>query len=267
MAETPADFYDSLAARYHLLFDDWWAAARWHGDVVARLLGSRGVPTGRLLDCTCGVGTQALPLATAGYRVTGTDVSRAAVERAGAEAADRGIELDLAVADVRRVDEAVEGPFDAVISCDNALPHLLTDEDLGQALHSIRRCLRPSGVLLVSIRDYDALRSSRPPGVPVTVHGEPGSRHASGQSWAWSADGELVDIELFTLVEGSPEVWEGHSDVTRYRALLRDRLESLTVAAGFVAVRWLMPEESGYYQPVMTATATADPPGPAGGDR
>ena len=59
--QAPATYYDALASRYHLLFDDWWAAARWHGEVIAGILASRGFAEGRLLDCTCGVGTQALP--------------------------------------------------------------------------------------------------------------------------------------------------------------------------------------------------------------
>jgi glycine/sarcosine N-methyltransferase len=95
----PEDFYDDLASQYHLLFDDWWQAALEHAEVVARLLTARGVaPAGsRLLDCTCGIGTQALPLAAHGYAVTATDISARAIERARAEAERRDIHLDVAV--------------------------------------------------------------------------------------------------------------------------------------------------------------------------
>jgi 2-polyprenyl-3-methyl-5-hydroxy-6-metoxy-1,4-benzoquinol methylase len=55
------------------------------------------------LDCTCGIGTQALPLARLGYRVTGTDISPAAVKRARAEATMRGLDADFKVSDVRDV--------------------------------------------------------------------------------------------------------------------------------------------------------------------
>lgn len=252
---TPEEFYDALASEYHLLFGDWWSAAQEHGRVIADILVQRGIPAGRLLDCTCGIGTQALPLATLGYAVTATDVSSAAVDRARAEAVRRGIDVDFGVCDVRDVRNQVAGSFDVVISCDNALPHLLTDEHLEASLRSVRACLRPGGLLLVSLRDYDALRRTRPDGVPIAIHGEIGSRHGSGQAWRWSLDAAYVDIELFTFSEDAAGSWRARSGRTRYRALLRTELESLLIGAGFTAVEWLMPDVTGYYQPIVLAKA------------
>lgn len=251
---TPEQFYDALAPEYHRLFAHWWSAAQWHGRVIADILGERGMAGGRLLDCTCGIGTQALPLATHGYRVTATDVSSVAVQRARVEAAARGIGVDFMTCDVRDIRDHVEGTFDVVISCDNSLPHLLTDEHLHSALTSIRLCLRPAGVLLASLRDYDALRLTRPDGVPIAVHGKPLSRYGSGQVWRWSADAEFVDIELFTLAEEAAGSWRGSSNAIRYRALLRAKLEHLLTSAGFNAVEWIMPDADGYYQPIVLAT-------------
>lgn len=251
---TPAEFYDSLASDYHLLFSDWWSAAEWHGEVIAAILAARGTRDGRLLDCTCGVGTQALPLAARGFRMTGTDVSGASIARAQAEATARGLDVDFVVADVCNVRDHVEGTFDVVISCDNALPHLMTDEDLERALLSIRLCLQSGGLLLVSLRDYDALRLSRPEGVPISVHGKPGSRHGSGQSWQWSADAEYVDIELFTFIEDGAGSWQTRSRATRYRALQRASIDRLLTSVGFRVAEWLMPDVSGYYQPIVIAT-------------
>ncbi|MBB2925573.1 class I SAM-dependent methyltransferase [Cellulomonas cellasea] len=254
--ESPADFYDGLAATYHVLFDDWWAAAQWHGGVVAALLAARGVlPPALLLDCTCGIGTQALPLSAMGYRVTGTDISAQAVARADSEARARRLPVRLEVADVRVVDRVVhERQFDAVISCDNALPHLLTDADLSLALRSIRRSLRDGGVFLASIRDYDALKAARPPGTPISMYGSPGRRYGSGQAWTWSPDGAYVDITLFVLREESPGPgWGVSAHSTTYRALRRAELTSALNAGGFASVEWLSPLDAGYYQPVVIA--------------
>jgi glycine/sarcosine N-methyltransferase len=255
--DDPESFYDGLAEDYHALFDDWWTAAQWHGGVVASVLAARGVaPPASVLDCTCGIGTQVLPLAALGYRVTGTDVSALAVARARREADARGITVDLATADVRSVDESLGGErFDAVISCDNALPHLLTDADLNRALGSIRRCLRDDGVLLASIRDYDALAADRPTGTPVAMHGTPGRRHGSGQAWTWPPDGDHVDITLVVFEEHGTEGWRVSAHETRYRALRRAGLTAALGETGFRTVEWLTPEESGYYQPVVVARA------------
>ena len=60
-----------------------------------------------------------------------------------------------AVADLRVLEVDGAGDFDAAVSFDNALPHLLDDADLNAACAALRRVLRPGGVLLASIRDYD----------------------------------------------------------------------------------------------------------------
>jgi hypothetical protein len=44
----PEDFYAGLAGDYDALFDDWWTAAAWHGDVVAGLLTARRPGPGTL---------------------------------------------------------------------------------------------------------------------------------------------------------------------------------------------------------------------------
>ena len=41
--------------------------------------------------------------------------------------------------------------------------------------------------------------------------------------------------------------------VAKYRALLREELSDILDKVGFSDIRWLMPEESGYYQPIVTA--------------
>jgi glycine/sarcosine N-methyltransferase len=124
------------------------------------------------------------------------------------------------MADVRCVHEAVSGPFAAAISCDDALPHLLSDDDLGTALRSIRACLDDGALFLASIRDYDELATTRPSGVPVALHGEKGRRHGAGQAWEWAPDGETVDITLFALREVDGR-WTASAHETTYRALRR----------------------------------------------
>jgi ubiquinone/menaquinone biosynthesis C-methylase UbiE len=69
-----------------------------------------------ILDCACGIGTQARGLAKVGFRVTGTDFSPRAIERARAEALERGLDLRLYVADMLYLNAVPETGFDAVIS-------------------------------------------------------------------------------------------------------------------------------------------------------
>jgi glycine/sarcosine N-methyltransferase len=64
-----ADFYDGLAADYHLIYADWDAAVERQGVALDRLI--RDAHTQEaidVLDCSCGIGTQAIGLACQGYR-------------------------------------------------------------------------------------------------------------------------------------------------------------------------------------------------------
>jgi SAM-dependent methyltransferase len=250
----PEAFYDGLVSEYHFLFEDWWSAAVEHGRIVGSLLAARGVVEhSRVLDCTCGIGTQALPLSALGYHVTGTDLSRGSVERARNEAEARGLAIDLQVADVRRVRGVVDGEFDAVITFDNALAHLLTDQDLIEAIGNVRACLRPGGIFLASMRDYDALVRTRPTGVPISLHGAMRARRGAGQAWTWLPAGDQVQVTLFTFTEKADGGWQVRAHETISRALRRAVLSTVLTDNGFDAVEWLMPSDTGYYQPIVAA--------------
>jgi|SRR5580658_1863658 len=95
-----------------------------------------------VLDCACGIVTQALGLAKLGFCITGSDVSSGAVQSARSEAAKRRLEIPFYVADMRSLDELPACGFHTVISVDNALPYLLSEVDLAQALGRIRAKMR-----------------------------------------------------------------------------------------------------------------------------
>ena len=151
---SPVDFYERLAPDYHLIFADWQASVRRQGTALDALIRARlGPPPLSVLDCSCGIGTQAIGLALCGYTVHATDLSPAAVARAEREAAALGAAVTWGVADLRTLDRQVAGTFNVVLSCDNSLPHLLSDDDLSLAARGMWAKLRPGGLLLASIRD------------------------------------------------------------------------------------------------------------------
>lgn len=56
--ESVLTFYEGFATDYHLLWDDWWAAALRQGRIIARVLAEHDVaPPASVLDCSCGIGT------------------------------------------------------------------------------------------------------------------------------------------------------------------------------------------------------------------
>jgi SAM-dependent methyltransferase len=253
MEDQVAQFYDELATEYHLIFADWRSSVLWQAElldaIVTRQLGP-GAWT--LLDCTCGIGTQAIGLAARGYQVYATDLSPAAVERAGKEAASFGVSLATGVADLRTLASQVPGEFDVVLSCDNALPHLLSQDELLQAVHNLSAKTRRDGLLLVSIRDYDQVLAQRPRAELPRVFDGPTGRRIVFQVWDWEPDGRAYTFHLF-LVRQAGSRWRTTHQSARYRAVLRDELSAILYQAGFSEIRWLMPDESGYYQPIVLA--------------
>jgi SAM-dependent methyltransferase len=246
-----ARFYDELADDYHLIYADWEASAGRQGAALHALLGRKRAD---VLDCSCGIGTQAIGLARQGHRVTGTDLSARAVARAAREAARRDLALPVAVADMRRL-PFHGGRFDAVVCADNALPHLLTAADVSTALAEMRRVLRPGGRLLLSTRPYDELLRDRPASAPPQVHdpADGTGRTVTFQLWHWHDDGEHYDLEHFQLLPAGGE-WRVAVRRTAYWALTRDRLAGFAADAGFADIAWLTPERTGFFQPLLVAS-------------
>ncbi len=240
--------YDDLAADYDRIFPDWRESSRRQGAALDRLVTSElGPGSRRVLDCAAGIGTQALGLAGLGHRVAATDISGAALRRATTTGGLAGA----AVADMRRLPFA-DASFDVVVCADNSLPHLLTAADVAAALLEMRRVAVPGGLVLVSTRDYDELRRSRPAVTPVQVSRDDERLTTTFQLWTWHDDGERYDYEHLML-SGDSTGWRvGHRTGT-YWALTRAELSALASDAGLVGVRWLLPAQSAFFQPLLLA--------------
>jgi glycine/sarcosine N-methyltransferase len=246
-------FYDDLAESYHLVYPDWGREVRRQGEVLDRLIRAQmgGEPLS-ILDCSAGIGTQAIGLAFFGHEVTATDISPRAIERATREAQRFGVSITFGVADFRSLSQQVAGEFDVVISCDNSLPHLLTDDDLLLATQNIRSKLREGGLFLASIRDYDQILRERPSATMPSVSDSPRGKRIYFQVWEWADDGRTYSVHLFLVTESGGS-WEAQHHETRYRAVLRAELTEILQKGGFRDVVWDMPDHSGYFQPLVMA--------------
>jgi len=246
-----AQFYDGLADTYHALYRDWGTASRVQAQVLDRLVRHRHPGPADIADVACGIGTQLVGLARLGHRVTGSDVSPGAVRRARRECAAAGVRAALAVADMRHL--PLRGSCaDAVVCADNALPHLLGDNDALAALTQMGRVLRPGGTMIVTIRDYDLILADPPAATLPQVHRSGAERVISFQLWNWR-ESAIYDLEHFQVREHADGTRTTERRTAAYRAYTRAELTGLASAAGLRDIRWHMPAESGFFQPVMTA--------------
>ncbi len=255
MADPVVEFYDRLSVEYHHNMGfDWEVAVREEGASLDRFLENqlgRGGPFS-VLDCSCGIGTQAIGLALHGHQVHATDLSPVAVDCARREATDFGVSTTFGVADFRKLGAAISDIFDVVLSCDNSIAHCLEDDDLAAALASMKTRLKPGGLLLLSIRDYDALVADKPCFTSEHVQDRPDGRRVVFQVWDWASDGRSYRVDQFLIKENDGRYELKHFE-TELRALLRDEVMAAVRGAGYEEVRWHGPEASGYYQPIVTA--------------
>ncbi|MGH3426142.1 MAG: class I SAM-dependent methyltransferase, partial [Mycobacteriales bacterium] len=113
-------FYDEFAEDYDLAYGgNWDGAVERQGASLDALIRERVPDATTVLDCSCGIGTQAIGLAKLGFRVIGSDISAGEIERARREAQRFGVDASFLVADFRDLSR-IESKFDVVISCDNA---------------------------------------------------------------------------------------------------------------------------------------------------
>lgn len=245
--------YDDLAPYYHLIYENWETSIiRQSATISAVLRKECGLTnTARILDCACGIGTQALGLAKAGFRVTGCDVSPRAVERAQTEASRRGLDIQFCVANMLDLASLEEARFDAAICIDNALPHLESHEQLGQAAEQMRSRLRTGGSLIASVRDYDHLGEQRPVLQGPSFYSDDGRRRIVFQIWDWLDDSRYV-FHLYITREATSG-WDTFHTCGEYRAFRKDEVATALRRAQFKNIRWLSQDESGFYQPIVLA--------------
>ena len=242
-------FYDELAPFYHLLYEDWEASVRRQAEALDALLRASGVPAGaRVLDAACGIGTQTIGLAGRGYAVTASDVSPGAVARLRRELAARGLagRVCAGLGDLRTLAHVPDGAYAAVLACDNAVPHLLTDAEILSAFRACRRCLRPGGVAVFSVRDYAAIERRTPDVRPYGLHRTAEGRFLAVQVWEW--EGDQYDLRVYLTADRGVEGCRTSVIRTRYYAVPIARLLALLDEAGFVDV---VRRDDVLFQPVL----------------
>jgi glycine/sarcosine N-methyltransferase len=247
-----AQFYDGLTDTYHALYPDWQDATRTQAEALHGLLRRWHHGPVDIVDVACGIGTQLIGLARLGHRLTGSDISVRAVQRARRECDAADVRARLVVADMRNLPLA-DSCADVVVCADNALPHLLTDDDVLGAFAEMGRILRPGGTVIVTTRDYDRILADPPASTLPQVFTADGQRVISFQLWTWRENSDVYDLDHFQVHERADGNRTTERRTATYRAYRRAALTELALVAGLRDVCWRAPRESGFFQPVMTA--------------
>lgn len=98
-----------------------------------------------VLELACGTGRVAIPLAQAGFSVTGIDYSEGMLETAR----QKSSAVEWVQGDIR--DFHLDRQFSTVIFVFNALCHLLTIDDFEACMRCVRQHLAPGGRLIIEV--------------------------------------------------------------------------------------------------------------------
>jgi len=243
-------FYDQLTPYYKYIFRDWNASVERQSiildEVIREYFGER-VET--ILDAACGIGTQTIGLAQRGYLLTASDISKNEIEKARQEAFQRNLNIAFGIADMRELVRVYKTKFDLVIACDNAVPHLLTDDDILRAFRQFHRVTTESGGCIISVRDYDSIERGGKMLYPRLAHETPQGKIVVFDCWEF--DGDYYDITMYIVEDDGQPVVKTHAiRGGRYYCISISKLEKLMKSVGFERVITL---KDRFVQPLIIA--------------
>lgn len=193
---------------------------------------------GPILDLACGTGRVALPLALAGFPVTGVERALAMLAIARAEQRASGLaNLKFVRGNMARFD--LKRRFGLAIIAYRSFQHLLTPKEQRSCLDCVRRHLRRHGRLVAHLFDPRleyCMPTSQPPD-----HKRPPARDPATEQDVYV---EVTDRQTDPLTQTFSETWrwtltrEGsvvrtYDDVLRLRWTYRGEMRYLLELAGF----------------------------------
>jgi glycine/sarcosine N-methyltransferase len=228
-------FYDVIAEYYTYFYRDWETQLEREGLGLRAVFRNQGVQ--RVLDASCGIGIQTIPLARMGYEVVAADPSAGMLRQAHELAARYDVEdkIQFERADFLTLPDYVEGTFDAVITKGTALPHLLLDSEIEQAIKIFYNFLRPGGTLVIGMRDFGPFMEARPRFIPGFIHelGEKGEL-ITFDTWEWEEGPPVIAKQNLYVVQS--EDGRRYNTIKRwvnFRPLSTDEVKVVLLEVGF----------------------------------
>ncbi|MTB52073.1 bifunctional 2-polyprenyl-6-hydroxyphenol methylase/3-demethylubiquinol 3-O-methyltransferase UbiG [Lewinella sp. W8] len=100
----------------------------------------------RILELCCGTGRITIPIAQAGYSVTGVDHMPSMLKKAKIKAASAGAKIKFIQADIRALD--LKEQYDFIFIPFNSIHHMYENEDLFNMLKNVKDHLKEGGLFL-----------------------------------------------------------------------------------------------------------------------
>ncbi len=190
-------------------------------------------PQRSVIDLGCGTGEHSRFLAGEGFQALGLDRSESML----AKAQEKPLvpNLQFVLGEIQNLGEVVKGRFGAAISLGNALVHLTSRQELGQAFTSLAQVLEAGGIFLFQVLNYERIFEENIRHLPLNFRQE--------------GDGEIIFVRLMEFLEkgrirfcpttlkynpeSDPPVQVVRTRMTEIRGWRREDLTPLLQSAGF----------------------------------
>jgi SAM-dependent methyltransferase len=229
-------FYDAIAAYYPFFYRDWETQMEREGLGLRTIFRNRNVK--RVLDASCGAGSQAIPLAQLGFEVVAADPSTGMLRQAVEIARQYKVrdKIHFIRADFLDLPKMVtgRGVFDAVITKGSALPHLTEDSEIEAALFNFYNFLRPGGIVVIGMRDFGLFNEDRPRFIPGQAHRlQDDSDFITFDIWEWRDGPPILARQNLFIVTGKGREYKVMKQNVVFRALSTDEVKTVLMEVGF----------------------------------
>ncbi|HEY6951760.1 MAG TPA: class I SAM-dependent methyltransferase [Bacteroidota bacterium] len=152
------EFYDALAPEYDTMtgFQNRFVQEKPFFRLLVQKYDIR-----KALDAGCGTGFHSLLLAQLGVQMTAVDISPAMIVEARRHSQQMSIPIKAVERSLANLRGLADSPFDAVFSLGNTIAHILSNDELQLICGNFFGILRPQGILLLQLLNYDRILAGK----------------------------------------------------------------------------------------------------------
>jgi SAM-dependent methyltransferase len=243
--------YDAFSEDYHWLYSDSALCGKLtlgENDDVLREAGLKA----RILDCSCGIGTLAIPLAKLGYEVSGSDGSAGMVEHATFAARDAGLNVPLSCCKWEDLPAHFTNRFDLVFCIGNSIGHTRNREEMIRSLEGMRAVLRNGGKLVLQSRNWEHLRKEKTRFTHFPWRERGGQRCLPLYVWTFPEQfNDAHTIEVVLVFDSGGKVSIRSYPIVYYPFHVEELIERLG-CAGFTEIRNGFSEANAEYRVIAS---------------
>lgn len=218
------DKTDKLLSYYENMVN-WESRLSREGPFIANILSRAGA--GRVLDCGCGIGRHVIWLRKNGFDAHGSDLNPIHIEKARETARRESPGAGFFLEDMMELSGREDGSFDAVTSLGNTLSSL-GREGAGRAFAAFHRVLKPGGVLIGQVLNYQSFNREDRSEVRSAIIDR--AEVVYVKTFHFEEDRLLMVINVLSK-EG--EKWEAMVHSTNMYFLNREYMEDTLAKSGF----------------------------------